>query len=86
MPPGEEHELLAKDDTAWQPAARLPFKQVMSYLTESNVDQAYALCVKNRFRPRLGQLLNSTVRLSAGDLEAILMVHETEELRNLPVG
>jgi hypothetical protein len=42
--------------------------------------------MEHRFRPKLGQLLIADGRLSAGDLDSILTVHDSEELRKLPVG
>ena len=58
----------------------------MGCLSTSDIDQAYYLCIEHRFRPKLGQLLIADGRLSASDLDAILTVHDSEELRSLPVG
>jgi hypothetical protein len=82
----EGQDMVSFEETPRQPASRLPFKMVMHCLSTSDLDQAYGLCIEHRFRPKLGQLLIASGRLSAGDLESMLSVHDSQALRNLPMG
>jgi hypothetical protein len=84
-------DTFVKDETGCyeglpQPPSRMPFKKVMDCLSCNELDQAYSLCLEHRFRPRLGQLLVASGRLSAGDLDSMLLVHDSEEMRNMPMG
>lgn len=69
-----------------QNAPRAFYKKVMRCLSGSDIDSARSLCLNQQCKPKLGQLLVSSGRLRAEDLEAMLMVHEHNELRKLPIG
>jgi hypothetical protein len=69
-----------------QSQSKLPFKRVMECLSAQDVEKAYKLCIEHRFRPKLGQLLVASDRLSARDLESMLTVHDSEQLNAMPMG
>lgn len=65
---------------------RMPFKTVMDCLSTSELERAYQICSQHGFRPKLGQLLIASGRLSAPDLDAMLVVHEHEKIKDVPMG
>lgn len=73
---GETNQLLS----------RMPFKQVMELLSANEMEKAHALCTEHRFRPKLGQLLIASGRLTASDLDSMLVVHESEGMKTVPMG
>ncbi len=66
--------------------ANMPFKQVMDCLSAKEIERAHEICTSNSFRPKLGQLLIASGRLSADDLDSMLAVHECEGMKNVPMG
>lgn len=66
--------------------ARVPFRVIMECLSNNDVAHAHEICVNFKCRPKLGQLLVHSGRLSPDDLSDLLIVHEHEELKNVPMG
>jgi len=80
-----------REDTAgWDQAMismpRMPFKEVMHHLSANELEDAHKLCVEHNFRPKLGQLLIASGRLSASDLDSMLIVHDAEGIKSVPMG
>jgi hypothetical protein len=69
-----------------QHLSRMPFRKVMECLSSSEVEVAHEICKEHRFRPKLGQLLIASGRLSAADLDSMLTVHEHEQIKQMPMG
>jgi hypothetical protein len=74
------------DQAMVQPLSRMPFKEVMQHLTANELEDAHRLCIEHNFRPKLGQLLIASGRLSACDLDSMLLVHDAEGIKNVPMG
>jgi hypothetical protein len=75
-----------RDEIVAQPLSVMPFKKVMDCLTANKVQLAHEICVEHKFRPKLGQLLIATGRLSASDLDSMLVVHDAKEIKEVPMG
>jgi len=69
-----------------QQLSHMPFKQVMDCLSASEIETAHELCRVHKFRPKLGQLLIASGRLSADDLDSMLSVREHAEMKSMPMG
>ena len=74
------------DEAGANSNTNMPFKKVMDHLAAHELDAAKMLCLEHRFRPKLGQLLIASGRLSASDLDSLLVVHDAEGIKNVPMG
>lgn len=67
-------------------ASRIDYKLVMDCLSQNNVDKAKELCERFGCRPKLGQLLVASGRLSSTELQDLISVHDAEDIKNVPMG
>jgi hypothetical protein len=66
--------------------SKLDYRALMNFLTAGDLNSAKILCQLYYCRPALAQLLLGCGRLTVGDLDDLILVHETNGLDNLPLG